>query len=162
MSFVLPDLILLQDHGGNFYSYDLAVYQVFQRDFVITKPEFRGTRLGLKAYPLIEGKEYTYYHFTHDGNVENDRIPNIRRMERIGFPRPMIDNSLDGSLKVWRNKRGSKDRILIFNEDHNYLVVLEDRGRYILPWTAYFVDKAHNKRKLLNEYQEYINAEAAR
>lgn len=65
---------------------------------------------------------------THSGDIETERTPDFRRMERMPFPKPMIDNSNHNDVRVWRVKRGSKDRILIFSESAQYLVVLEDRG----------------------------------
>ena len=59
------------------------------------------------------------------------------------------------------NKRGNSERILIFHEDESYLVVLEDRGKYILPWTAYLVEYENRKRKLMVEYQNYIKTKTA-
>ena len=106
----LPEIITLDEFSGDFSSFYEAVYQIFRRDFVDSKPSFKGKRLRLKAHPHIDGKEYTFYHFTHEGDFETERIPNLRRMERIGFPRPIIDNSEHTSLRVWRNKRGTKDR----------------------------------------------------
>lgn len=159
--FDLPELITLEDHHGNFASFLDAVYSIFKHDFVDTKPIFRGTRLGLKKYPLIDGKEYSFYHFTHEGEIETNRLPDLRRMERISWPKPLITDSEHPYLKVWRNKREGRERILIFHENENYLVVLADRGDYVLPWTAYLVEKAHSKRKLLNEYEAYKNANAA-
>jgi hypothetical protein len=37
----------------------------------------------------------------------------------------------------------------------NYLVILADRGEYILPWTAYLVEQPHRQWKLQREYEEY-------
>jgi hypothetical protein len=54
-------------------------------------------------------------------------------MERIGFPKPMITE--------------------------RYLVVLEDRKKYILPWTAYLVEDDSRLRRLLDEYQRYKKQE---
>lgn len=161
--FSLPELIRLEDFAGNFASYLEAVYYVFRNDFVLNKPYFRGVRLGLKKYPLVQDKEYTFYHMTHTGLDEANRIPDISRMERISFPNPMINNSEHPYLKVWRNTRGgNKERILIFHEAESYLVILDDRGDYILPWTAYLVEHNSRKRRLLQEYEEYVrNAEAA-
>ena len=144
----LPDIITLEEYGGDFSSYLEAVYAIFRRDFVDSRPVFEGTRLGLKKHPFIDGKEYTFYHFTHDGDIEKERLPNLRRLERISFPRPMIDNSTHPFLKVWRNKRGTNERILIFHEDESYLIVLEDRGDFILPWTAYLVEYKNRRIKL--------------
>lgn len=159
--FELPEIITLEEHGGNAVAYLEAVYEIFRADFVESKPTFRGTRLRLKSHPYIDGKEYTFYHFTHDGDIETERLPNLRRMERISFPRPMIDNSTHPYLKVWRNKRGNKERILIYHEEEAYLVVLEDRGDYILPWTAYLVEHSNRQRKLMAEYEAYKNTETA-
>jgi len=151
----LPEQIYLEEFSGNFDAYNEAVYEIFREDFVTTKPTFEGVRLGLKKHPFVDDKEYTYYHFTHSGDIETERIPDMRRMERIPFPRPMIDNSNSKSLKVWRNKRGTKERILILHEEERYLVILEDRGEYILPWTAYYIEYNNKIRRLIREYEEY-------
>ncbi len=154
---ILPDLIKLEDFVGNFHDFYEKAYSIFKADFVDSKPRYRGTKLKLKMHPYIDDKEYTFYHFTHDGDIEKERIPNLRRIERIGYPRPIIDNSEHNDLKVWKNKRGRNERILIYHEKEEYLVILEDRKEYILPWTAYLVDKNHTKRKLLAEYETYKN-----
>lgn len=161
--FRLPERILLEDFSGNIASYLEAVYCIFRNDFVLNRPSFRGIRLGLKKYPLVQDKEYTFYHMTHEGSDESRRTPDIKRMERMPFPAPMINHSTHPYLKVWRNTRNrNKQRILIFHEAESYLVVLDDRGDYILPWTAYFVEHGYRKRRLLQEYEEYIrNADAA-
>jgi hypothetical protein len=151
----LPELILFENYQGNFALYDDAVYSVFRNDFVVNRPVFQNKRLALKAHPLIDGKEYTYYHFTHSGDVETERTPDIRRMERIGFPKPIIDFSDDQDVKVWRNQRGRNERILILHEKERYLVVLEDRQNYILPWTAYLIDYDRQLQKLLAEHDAY-------
>ena len=152
---VLPKLISLDDYKGNFSLYNEAVYTVFKNDFVKDRPVFQNRKLALKAHPLIDGKECTYYHFTHSGNVETERTPDLRRMERIGFPKPMINFSDDSNLKVWQNRRGTRERILILHETERYLVVLEDRKNYILPWTAYLIEDDSRLRKLLVEFQDY-------
>ena len=157
----LPDIITLEEFGGNFSAYFEAVYKIFKNDFVESRPVFEGKRIGLKMHPYIDGKEYTFYHFTHDGDIETERIPNLRRLERIPFPRPIIENAAHPYLKVWRNKRGRSNRILIFHENESYLVVLEDRDEYILPWTAYLVEENHRRQKLIAEFHAYKNAETA-
>jgi len=153
--FELPDIIAIRQFGGNFKEYFEAVYQVFINDFVHNRPVFKGRRLALKKHPLFEGKEYTFYHFTHAGNDEANRKPDLERMERMPWPAPIINNSEHNYLKVWRNQRGTRDRILIFHEKERYLVVLEDRRDYILPWTAYMVNYPNKVRRLLKEYEAY-------
>lgn len=156
----LPPLILLSDCGGNWDDYLDTVYKVFVGDFVKSKPLYQGRRLGLKRHPVVDGKEATFWHLISEGSVEQDRTPDIRRMERIAWPRPMIENAVERAdavvVKVWRNIRGTNDtRILLWTESEQYLVVLADRGDYILPWTAYQVTRSHQQRKLQKEYEEY-------
>lgn len=158
---LLPPKILLEEYKGDFPIYFEKVYEIFKKDFVDTKPNYRGKHLGLKKYPLVEGKEYTFYHMTHKGNIEKERLPDLRRLERIPFARPIIDFSTDSALKVWENKRNNDKRILIFHDVENYLVVLADRKEYILPWTTYFIEFKNRKEKLLKEYEAYLKAKTA-
>lgn len=161
----LPSKIELSDYRGNFNEYLQAVYDVFVADFITSKPIFRGVTLRLKRHPIVNDKEYTFYHLTHSGKIEEERVPDMRRMECIPWPKPMIDNSFDQELKVWENTRrgdgGTKSRILILHDRTNYLVVLDKRDTFILPWTAYFVG-SRQKNKLLKEYESFIKAEAAK
>lgn len=152
----LPPVVTLGEHGGDWATYVEAVYAWFKRDFVDDKPIFQGRRLGLKRHPLSEdGKEATFWHMVQEGPKEYERIPDLRRCERIRWPRPIIENDDDPHVKMWRNKRKREERVCLWFERESYLVVLADRGGYILPWTAYPVEQAHRRRKLQKEYEAY-------
>ena len=153
--FELPELIELTQFGGDFDRYLEAVYEFFKRDFIDRKPVFRGTRLGLKKYPLYQEKEATFWHMTSEGEQEDGRIPDFRRMERIQWPATMINQSEHPYLKVWENTRGAKTNILIFHDAENYLVVLRKANDYIIPWTAYLIEHQPRKNKLMKEYEDY-------
>lgn len=43
--------------------------------------------------------------------------------------------------------------------DFSYLLVLADRGSYLLPWTAFFVDADHQRAKLEREYNDWHEAQ---
>jgi len=159
--FELPDLILLEHYGGNFNNFLNAAYELFKADFINKKPIFRGIRLGLKKHPIYEGKEATFWHLTSEGDDEENRIPDLRRMERIRWTASLINNSEHSYLKVWENTRGTKSNILIFHEKEQYLVILRKGNGYLLPWTAYLVKDKARKKKLLKEYKAYINAKPA-
>lgn len=151
----LPPLVLFNDYGGDWPSYLDAIYDYFKVDFVDNKPMFQGRRLGLKRHPLSQGKEATFWHMIQEGAVEEDRTPDFRRCERIRWPRPIIEHDADNSIKVWSNQRRGEKRICLWFEQENYLVILADRGEYILPWTAYLVEQPHRQRKLQREYEEF-------
>ena len=152
----LPPLVPFRDYGGEWGLYLEVIYGFFKADFVNSAPAFEGRRVGLKKHPLAQGKEATFWHFISEGADEARRLPDLRRCERVRWPRPVIDNSGDSQLKVWRNqRRGGEWRICLWLEDEDYLVILADRGEYVLPWTAYLVERAHQKEKLRKEHAAY-------
>jgi hypothetical protein len=150
----LPPLVLLKDYGDEKQRYLEVVYGFFCQDFVTSRPNFEGKRVGLKRYPLKEGKEVTFWHIIGDNKEEDDHQ---RRCARIRWPRPIIEAIKSGQIKWWKNKRGKADRIIIALEDFSYVVVLEDRGEYVLPWTAYCVEKPHRQYDLRREYEAFVN-----
>lgn len=131
-------------------------YEIFRNDFgeSATRPSFRGRRLGLKHHPEFDGKSATFWHFVTEGKIEANRDPDGRRLERIGWPRALIleADRLPCRIRVWSNLRGQELRWLLALADFSYLVVLADRGDYLLPWTAYPVDHDHQRRKLQREH----------
>ena len=151
----LPPLEELTDYRGDFARYLDAIYQIFCADFVVSKPVFAGKRLSLKRHPIIQGREATFWHMISEGNDEAERLPDLRRCERIRWPRPIIENTEDAALKVWREPNGSGHRVLIWFAEAEYLVVLDERKDYILPWTAYPVEREHQQRKLERRWERY-------
>lgn len=155
----LPALILFEDFGGDWNRYLEAIYAIFKRDFIDSKPVFSGRRVGLKRHPLTDGKEATFWHFISEGAIERERTPDLSRCERIAWPKPMIEAVLGTSVCTWRTVRGNDKRIIIALKDFSYIVVLVDRGNYVLPWTAYCVQRSHRRRKLYKEYEDFKRAQ---
>ena len=117
---------------------------------------FSGLRVGLKRHPIVNGKEATFWHFVSEGKDESNRIPDLRRCERIAWPKPIIERAgSDPAIKVWENERRGEKRACLWLEEEDYLVVLSLRTTYVLPWTAYLVPQEHAKRKLRREYEEF-------
>lgn len=156
----LPPLVLLNDYGGDWHHYLEAIYHYFKQDFLDSKPRFQQYRFAIKRYPLIEGREATFWHLISAGKQESDRLPDLRRCERIRWPKPVIENFNEGKIKLWKNVRNRETRICLWLEEENYLVVLSERKDYVLLWTAYIVTWNHQKRNLRKEYEAYINAKA--
>ena len=159
MDIYLPDLIELEDFGGDYSTYVEAIYKVFKKDFVDSKPQFRGERLGLKRHPEYQGKEYTFYHMTHRGKDEQNRTPDLRRCERIPWAKPTIEECDSWELKVWEEKRRGEERICIWlelDDEPDYFIVLNSRKGYLLPWTAFVLEYEHEKRKKEKAYQRWL------
>lgn len=155
----LPPLILLESYGGDWGAYFAEVYEGFRRDHVYHRPRFRGEELRLKRHPVIDGKEATFWHLISEGMGEADRLPDLRRCERILWPRQVIEHADDPVIKVWGNKRGTETRTLLWLEEEDYLVVLAERSGYKLLWTAYLVPQEHRKAKLRKEYESFLRGQ---
>jgi hypothetical protein len=157
----LPDLILLGESGGNWTRYVEVLHRCFLADFVHSKPTWPGKRVNLKRHPEHEGKSATFWHLISDGKVEADRLPDFRRCERIGWPRPIIDTFCnrkpeEDDLTIWWREMGGSDcRYVLSLLDFSYVVVVADRGTYVLPWTAYFAKWPHERVKLQRKYEHY-------
>jgi type II secretory pathway component PulM len=104
---------------------------------------------------MSQGKEATFWHLILEGKDEEERIPDMRRCERIRWPRPMIEAIELDKVHVWRSFRGRNKRIVIAVADYSYVVVLDDREDYALLWTAYFVKLEHQRKKLAREHKAW-------
>jgi len=148
----LPDLILLDTYGGSWQRYEDEVYAVFYRDFVESAPVFEKQDVCITKQ-LINGKERTFWHCIQEGDIEDKRTPDLRRCERIGWVRCIIEHACEPTIRQWSNQRGRHIRRLLWLEEADYLVVLEERGRHWMLWIAYCTTWEHTRRKLRKEYE---------
>lgn len=153
----MPALMDFGAYGGDWSAYLDALHAAFQADFTGQNLEYRGKRVGLKRQPIEAGKEATFWHLISEGNIEADRVPDLRRCERICWPRAILDNCEDACLSTWSETGDRGDKILIWCQDAEYLFVLADRGEYVLPWTAYPVVREHQQRKLQERFARSRN-----
>jgi hypothetical protein len=150
----LPSLIYLHEFGGDWDSFINAVYQVFRRDFITTKPSFRGIKVEIKKDPSEKGKEFTFWHIVQVGEDEASRIPDIRRCERVPWIRPIIDHEDDPMIKVWPQKRNGQTRIALWFEEKEYMVILACGKGYVLLLTTFMVTRPNQKRRRQREYEK--------
>ncbi len=152
----LPPLVLMADFAGDWSRYLEAVYDFFRRDFVYSKPVYEGMRVGMKRHPIFDGKEATFWHLISEGRVEEDRLPDIRRCERIRWPRPIVEGIDAGRVRCWKNRRRNEYRVVIALEDFSYVVILALRKTYVILWTAYCVEHVQRREALRREYDQAI------
>jgi hypothetical protein len=149
----LPDLVRLSDHGGDWDRYLGATYEIYRQDFEVSRPTFEGRPLAAKRHPISRGKEATFWHIVSSGPIEEERLPDLRRFERIRWPRAIIDHASEPAVLVWETLRRRDRRVCLWLESTDYLVVLARRSGYDLLWTAYPVDRDHTRRKLRKDYE---------
>ena len=151
----LPDLVTLKQYGGDWNRYVEVLYRFFCKDFVNSRPTLDSRPVNHKRLPLSDGKVATFWHIISEGRTEDDRVPDLRRCERIRWPRPTIESTDADEVKCWTNRRRGETRIVLWLEKQDYVVILADRRHYVLLWTAYYVDRNHTRRKLRKEYETY-------
>ena len=59
----------------------------------------------------------------------------------------------------WKNTRRGEERYLLALPNFSYLMIVADRGDYVLPWTQYHVDREHRREKYRKEYHAYWAAQ---
>lgn len=168
----LPELMLLEDYGGDFKLYDEAVYQIFIEHFKKSKPTFQGRRVLLRYKPYHEEeKDWNYSKLCCGGEDGTNNIDPLR-MQRLAWIKHILEKCPCDQIKIYpekseviRSKRGKKkteiqDRLILLYEYDRYMVVLTDKKEYVVLWTAYKPREKYFANKL-KKYEEYIKNEAA-
>ncbi len=152
----LPALLCLTDYGGDWDRYIEKVFSVFYRDFIESQPKFLNRWVRCRRDPICRGKEAGFWHCVSEGPTENDRTPDLRRCERIGWVRFAIEHVGRAGVDHWTNTRHGETRHLIWLREE-FLVILAERSRasdgfaYLQLITAYCTADEHRKRKIRKE-----------
>ncbi len=158
---LLPDLVLFEDSRGNWNAYIEKIYTHFQIDFVENRTLFQSAPVFVRYHPAYDNKGATFWHLISEGALEADRIPDLRRCERICWPRSLIENELELDIKIWESFRPWKGqeqrRYNISLSDFSYLVVLAENSTRLDLVTAYPIERQSTKIKLEREFESYTS-----
>jgi|SRR3989339_1042966 len=134
-----PDIF---EFKGTWDSYEEELYEIFNKTICEGSLTFQGQRISIKRHPEYKEKHFTFWHITSEGEREAERIPDLRRCERIRWVSWLISNcETNPEITYWENKRGSEKHIVIWSEQHQFAVILARRNGYFLLKTAYVVSK---------------------
>lgn len=163
----LPNLIYLNDFNGNWKEYEEFIYKIFKVDFIDSRPYFLSKPVNIRKHPQIFNKEQAFFHITSVdtsklGTDPNDRIPDLRRCERIKWPRKIIENytcedicNSCNKIKIWHVPYKMYKRVHLLFEDYKFLIIIEEREYYNLLISAFYIEHSHTLRKKLKEYEKY-------
>jgi hypothetical protein len=137
---------------------EAAAWTVFQRDFA-TAPTFRAERVNInrQPHPARPDRQHSYWHAITEGQPEEARTaPEIDRLERMPWARPVIDNEAcpRSSIKVWSNERHGNTHVCIWFDQINYLVVLKQLSTNYLLKTTYSPEPKR-QQQLHKEYARW-------
>lgn len=150
----LPELITLESCNGQWEDYLNTIYAIFLEEVVNGKLSFLGLPIHCQYRPATQGKHFGFWHLISEGNLEEDRVPDLRRCERIKWISHIIKNAHSAQIKCWENKRGSNKHIVFWLPNENFIVVLAKRKDYLLLKTAY-VHHARKTSKFRKEQEDY-------
>lgn len=136
----------LEKLTGDWKDYEDHLYQIFMDTVINDQLFFQGLPIKTQYRPLCKAKDFSFWHLISEGQVEEERVPDLRRCERIRWLAYLIQNS-ETSKKIswWKNKRGANDHIVIWHETESFAVVLAKRNDYYLIKTMYVVNKNRAK-----------------
>ena len=148
---------------GDWNLYIEEIYRIFQETLAAPirtgRLRWKGIRLGLKRYPESQSKESTFWHLVSEGESEESRTPALNRCARIRWPGALIPRPGDSSVLTWLKDHKGSQRIHMYLIDVRYLFVLDYRikegNEFILPWTAYPVERDHTHEKLIKAFESW-------
>lgn len=149
----LPPLV---SFCGNWVTYIETVYQVYTDTILNSGLAINNIPVRPRYTPETQGKEFGFWHVTSEGELEEEREPDLRRCERIRWLEWTIKNfSQYAEISHWKERKGSNLDIVIWIESEQYVVVLSERRDYWLLKTAYLVTKSGKIRQLTNNRKKY-------
>ncbi len=158
----LGPLIRLEDCKDGAEKYVDYVFSFFKRDFIDSVPAFRGKHVGFDRTD-DNGKPAGFTHITTETDHKTgERVLSMRRCERIGWIRAIIEHSTDPAVLMWEKEhftpRRVTNRIYLFLECDNFVVIIEEKKKGYYMITAIFVDSPKQKAKHLKAHEEYHQA----
>lgn len=157
----LPDLILFENYKGNWKPYIDAVYGYFHKDFIESRPFFEKLPIFARYHPSFDEKGAAFWHLVSEGDRESERIPDLRRCERIRWPRSIIEKSNSEEVKIWETYRpwkGRQQRRINFSiNNFSYIVVIAENSKGFDLVTAYYLEKSARREKYRNEFERFLS-----
>lgn len=167
----LPELLELRDFKGDVKTYLDTAYDLFAADFIRDEPRFSGKTVKSMRRVAYNGQDHSFWHCIEESGAgkkdEENRIPKISLVERIRWPRPVIEHAVSSPgvlawAEIYRG-RGTKKRVHLFVEDEDYCVVLDPRGRdgdggpkYYILWTTFLCETEAQHDKMLRRYAKGV------
>ena len=115
----------------------------YQTDFPAggTLPSVRGKPVMVRRgpHPANPAREYTYWHMVTEGEDEDEqkRTPDLARMMRMPWAKPLLVNHSHVTVKRWWNERKGRRHYCIWHPPVNYLVVIKERYEGLFLVTTY-------------------------
>jgi len=154
----LPPLELFP---GNWETYTDHIYKIYCDLILNSDLRFRGVQVKPRFTPKTKGKIHGFWHVVSQGRIEDERVPDFRRCERIRWISWVIENvdNFD-DITWWDERTKANDReVVLWLEAEQFVVILSWRRQgYWLLKTAYLATKPHKIKSLRTKRESYWKA----
>ncbi len=119
----LPPIVCVNPWTNETFDF---LYAIFRRDFKESQPTYDGKAVWF--FPEVEdGKEVIFWHMTsRDDRETGERLPDLRRSERLPWARPMIDNCKQPEILAWDYEEGDRTvKTYVWLKGHDFLVLMK-------------------------------------
>lgn len=159
----LPVKLELKLFGYDLEAYKERLYQIFKRDFIDNEVIFEGKRVDIIHQKFFENKERSFWHIISSGEEDANRTIDASRCASLPYAKSLIVE--DGSCTKYKkwvkyHDKTKRDRYYIWCTEVNYMVILEDRGKYYKLITAYNVEE-YNVRRYEKDYRKYMETKTS-
>jgi hypothetical protein len=151
----LPEMLCVSPWTGGTFD---ALYEVFERDFKHSQAGYDGLAVWFFR-DMEDGREVIFWHLTSRKDKDSgDRLPDLRRCERLCWGRPMLDHAKEPEILAWDYEEDDGDtNTYVWLKDHDFLVLMKkmkDGTRRLL--TSFWVEYDNYRRKLMKKYDRRI------
>ncbi|NMC49897.1 MAG: hypothetical protein GYA47_10830 [Desulfovibrio sp.] len=108
---------------------------------------------------MEDGKEVLFWHLTSREDKETkERIPDMRRSERLPWVNPCIENYSDSDLLCWDYEEGNRTiKTYVWLKDKDFVVIMKkykNNSRRLV--TSFFIDYESKRKNLAMKYKNRI------
>lgn len=134
------------------------LYSIFKRDFKASQPVYQGRPVWF--FPEMEGgKEVIFWHMTSEKEKNTgERLPDLRRSERLPWARPMIDSPSQPEVLAFDYLESDGDtNTYVWLKDHDFVVLMKryrDGRRRLL--TSFYIKYKNYRGKLQRRYARRV------
>jgi hypothetical protein len=134
------------------------LYSIFKRDFKDSQPLYEGRAVWF--FPQMEdGKEIIFWHMTSEKDGQSgERVPDLRRCERLPWARPMIENSRQPEILGFDYQEADGDtNTYVWLKDDDFVVLMKrykDGRRRLL--TSFYIKYENYRGKLRRKYARRV------
>jgi hypothetical protein len=146
---MIPALEILT---GEWEAYLERIYGIFHDSLIGTTAYLEGKPVHCRYHPATDNKHCSFWHCISEGPTEDERTPDPRRCERIGWVAWMIAEASAGSnaeVIYWRNYNRGKRRLVILHKTERFVVIVNESSKNFMLVTCFLASEGKTARLLV-------------